>query len=240
MNKFLKLALAINLIILAVLSFVYPHLMVGPGKLIPAHKELSADCFACHIPLMGVKSDRCINCHKPNEIGLFTTKGLTIKNPSTSTPFHQQLISQNCVDCHSDHAGVKRYKKHGDFNHALLKSDTRKQCQNCHQNPEDSIHNKLNGNCTQCHSQDKWLPATFDHRKYFMLDDNHNTRCVTCHVGNNYRRYTCFGCHEHSRANVRREHIEEGIRNFDNCVKCHRSGNGDESRGSEGNTEEDD
>jgi cytochrome c peroxidase len=42
-------------------------------------------------------------------------------------------------------------------------------------------------------------------------------------VNNDYSRYTCYGCHEHTPANVRSEHEEEGIRNFDNCVKCHRN-----------------
>ena len=66
----------------------------------------------------------------------------------------------------------------------------------------------------QCHSQDKWIPATFDHDKYFQLDRDHNKRCVTCHVRNDYSRYTCYGCHEHTPDNIRREHVEEGIRDL--------------------------
>jgi hypothetical protein len=38
MSRILKIILALNLFVLAVLAFVYPHLMVGPGKLIPRHK----------------------------------------------------------------------------------------------------------------------------------------------------------------------------------------------------------
>jgi hypothetical protein len=55
------------------------------------------------------------------------------------------------------------------------------------------------------------------------LDGDHNASCVTCHVRNDYSRYTCYGCHEHTPANIRRKHLEEGIRKFDNCVECHRS-----------------
>ena len=44
---------------------------------------------------------------------------------------------------------------------------------------------------------------------------------VTCHTGNDFSRYTCYGCHEHTLANVRRKHQEEGIQNFENCVECH-------------------
>jgi hypothetical protein len=45
---------------------------------------------------------------------------------------------------------------------------------------------------------------------------------VTCHKAQDYRAYTCYGCHEHTPANIRAEHQKEGIRDFENCVDCHR------------------
>ena len=69
MSKTLKIVLVANLIVLAILGFVYPHLMVGPGKLIPGHSQLEADCFACHAPFFGTTTARCTTCHKPEEIG---------------------------------------------------------------------------------------------------------------------------------------------------------------------------
>ena len=223
MNKFLKIVLAANLIVLAILAFVYPHLMVGPGKLIPGHSQLETDCFACHAPFVGSVTERCISCHKPEDIGRLTTLGLPIQKPLTSTPFHQQLQKQDCLACHSDHAGVKRYRVTGRFNHALLQTDARKECQSCHKSPNDALHQQITGNCSQCHIQEKWVPATFDHDKFFILDRDHNVKCATCHERNDYSRYTCYGCHEHTPEKIRREHIEEGIRDFKNCVECHRS-----------------
>ncbi|MDO9196937.1 cytochrome c3 family protein [Rhodoferax sp.] len=234
MNRTFKIILAINLVVLAVLTFAYPHLMVGPGKLIPGHKQLDTDCFACHVSLTGANSEKCASCHKPADIGRLTTKGAPVVKPLTSTPFHQKLISQDCVACHSDHAGVKRYHLKGYFDHALLKKETADQCQACHKPPADALHKQISGNCAQCHNQKKWTPATFDHDKYFVLDRDHNASCVTCHVLNDYSRYTCYGCHEHTPANVRREHVEEGIRDFDNCVECHRSGNKRDIKGGKG------
>lgn len=231
MSKFLKLVIAANLIALAALVFIYPHLMVGPGKLIPGHKQLETNCFACHTSFQGAASERCVVCHKPPDIGRLTTLGKPIAKPLTSSAFHQHLVNQDCVGCHSDHAGVKLYRQQGRFNHALLQPDTRRQCQSCHKSPADSLHRQITGNCAQCHTQDKWTPATFDHNKYFFLDSDHNTSCVTCHVRNDYSRYTCYGCHEHTPANIRGEHIEEGIRDFDNCVECHRSANEHDIRG---------
>lgn len=237
MNRVVKIILAANLIVIAVLVFVHPNLMVGPGKLIPGHKPLATDCFACHAPLRGAVSERCISCHKSEQIGRLTTAGLPIVKPLTSVPFHQKLTSQDCVVCHSEHSGVRRFRPHGHFNHALLQKVTRDQCQTCHESPPDTLHKQITGNCSQCHSQERWVPATFDHDKYFALDRDHDTRCVTCHERNDYRRYTCYGCHEHTPANIRREHIEEGIRDYNNCVKCHRNANEDDIRGEFGNGE---
>lgn len=234
MNNILKAVLAANLIVITVLVFIYPQLMIAPGKLIPGHKQLDTDCFACHSPLSGVASERCVTCHKPADIGRLLTTGQRIAKPLTAPAFHQQLLSQDCVACHSDHAGVIRFMQQGHFNHALLKKATSEQCQNCHKSPTDSLHQQITGNCAQCHTQEKWVPTTFDHSKYFSLEDDHNARCVTCHVRNDYSHYTCYGCHEHSPANIRREHTEEGIRNFDNCVECHRSASEHDIRGGDG------
>ena len=234
MKLVVKLVLAANLIVLAVLAFVYPHLMISPGKLIPGHRALEANCFACHAPFTGAAAERCVVCHKPAEIGRLTTTGQVVTQPLSVTPFHQKLSSQDCVACHSDHAGVKRFRQAGRFNHALLQRETRELCQDCHKSPNDSLHQQITGNCSQCHSLGKWTPATFDHNKYFVLDRDHNARCVTCHVRNDYSRYTCYGCHEHTLAGIRREHIEEGIRDFDNCVECHRSADEHDIKGRNG------
>lgn len=276
MNRIFKIVLAANLVVLAGLVFTYPHLLVAPGMLIADHEKLEADCFACHAPFRGAMAERCATCHKPDEIGRLTTTGVPIDKPATSTPFHQKLIQQNCVACHSDHKGVMRYREKGYFNHALLQADTRDQCQTCHSSPTDTLHRQITvncsqchtqekwkpasfdhallpvntrnqcqachrtptdalhrqitGNCGQCHTQEKWTPATFDHDKYFQLDRDHNVECVTCHVNNDFSRYTCYGCHEHTPRNIRDEHIEEGIRNFEDCVKCHRSADEDDIR----------
>lgn len=66
------------------------------------------------------------------------------------------------------------------------------------------------------------------------LDRDHNVDCVTCHVGNDYSRYTCYGCHAHTVQNILREHRDEGIRDLDNCVLCHRSADGEGGEGGGG------
>lgn len=238
MSRILKLILLCNLLLITVLTFVYPHLLVGPGKLIPGHKQLERDCFACHSPFAGASSTRCASCHKPVDIGRLTTKGIPIVGKLTASSFHQELVSQDCVDCHSDHAGVKRFHVKGNFNHSLLKKETLDQCQICHKPPKGPLHQQVTGNCSSCHGQDKWSPASFDHNKYFVLDRDHEATCATCHVNNDYSRYTCYGCHEHTPANIRRKHIEEGIRQFDQCVECHRSADEDDIKDRKGGDRE--
>ena len=76
-----------------------------------------------------------------------------------------------------------------------------------------------------------WKPATFDHDKFFVLDRDHDAPCVHLPPGNDYSRYTCYGCHEHTPAKVRAEHDEEGIRDFENCVECHRDPRAEPQKG---------
>jgi hypothetical protein len=225
MKKPVKIILALNLMVIAILVFVFPQLMVSPGKLIPGHHALEGDCFACHAAFTGASAERCMNCHAPKDIGRLTTRGEPIAKPLTKVPFHQDLIKQDCVSCHGDHAGTMRLTPQGRFNHALLRADARSTCANCHVAPKDSLHRKITDNCGQCHSQSRWQPATFDHGRMFRLDRDHDVSCSVCHVSNDFSRYTCYGCHEHSPERIRREHIEEGIRDFKNCTECHRSAN---------------
>jgi hypothetical protein len=223
MKRGVKSVLAINLLALTILAFVFPQLMISPGKLIPAHARLETDCFACHVPLRGTSSARCIVCHKPADIGRLTTTGQPIIHTRPSTPFHQKLKQLDCMTCHSDHAGVARVLRRGRFDHALLEPDMRNQCESCHAKPGDTLHSRIESGCSACHDTTRWKPATFEHGKYFVLDRDHNVRCATCHEQDIYKRYTCYGCHEHTPGKIKEKHLEEGIRNFDDCVKCHRS-----------------
>ena len=176
-------------------------------------------------------AERCVACHALPDIGLRTSKGVALPKPAVKLSFHQELIEQDCTACHVDHQGSKltqRSKK--PFSHELLRTATRERCASCHTAPKNDLHRDLTGGCGQCHKTDAWKPASFEHDKLFVLDRDHNASCVTCHTGNDYSRYTCYGCHEHRLANVRRKHQEEGILNFENCVECHRSASGEPER----------
>jgi hypothetical protein len=227
-RRWVLLVIAANLIGLTALTFLYPHFMVAPGPLVPAHASLETNCFACHAPLRGARAERCIACHKVADIGLRTTAGVSIARASAITPFHQSLTSQNCMACHTDHANPALVPRSGPaFSHALLNTAIRENCTACHAAPATAVHSGATAQCAQCHGNDRWKPATFDHAQYFMLDRDHNAACTTCHATSDRRQYTCYGCHEHTEANIRSKHIREGIPNFSNCVSCHRSAHGE-------------
>lgn len=232
MRRWVLVLIAVNLLALAALVFAYPHLMVSPGALVPAHADITKDCFACHAPLRGAVTERCVACHALADIGLRTSKGAALSASAVKASFHQELIEEDCMACHSDHAGPKlTQRSRKPFSHELLRPATRDRCESCHKPPADTFHRQMKENCAQCHSTKGWKPATFEHDKFFLLDKDHNATCLTCHTGNDFSRYTCYGCHEHTPANVRRKHQEEGIRDFENCVECHRSASGEPGRG---------
>ncbi|MCK9386740.1 MAG: class III cytochrome C family protein [Nevskia sp.] len=223
------------LVSVLVLVFVFPEPMISPGGMLKGHQFLSKNCFACHTPLLGSRSEKCVSCHAVARIGLFTTTGQPISGKDVSVPFHQQLTEQTCTTCHAEHAGPDAALAMHPFSHTLLQAEVRTQCASCHIKPQNALHRQLTSGCQQCHSTEKWRPATFDHAQRFVLDGDHNVACATCHVANDFSRYTCYGCHEHSPAGIRAKHEREGIRDFANCVECHRSaeegGEGDEHHG---------
>jgi hypothetical protein len=221
------LLIAANLVALVGLALAYPAPMVGPGPVVKAHAAV-ADCFACHAPFRGVSPARCEKCHALADIGVRTTAGVPLGEHAGRPAFHQELSEQDCIACHTDHVGTtlgQRSKK--PFSHGLVRAATRERCATCHTAPKNDLHRALGVSCAECHTTEHWKPATFEHTKFFELDRNHAVACVTCHTEKSYERYTCYGCHEHTADKIRAEHEEEGIRNLDDCVSCHKSARGE-------------
>ncbi|WP_193771113.1 cytochrome c3 family protein [Candidatus Magnetaquicoccus inordinatus] len=225
MKRTTTILLWINLGVLVVLVLVYPHLMISPGALLKGHAELESDCFACHAPLFGISDGKCVSCHKVHAIGVTTTKNIPLSEKKSKIPFHQKLLGEDCVACHSDHAGVAKFRVKGRFSHQLLEEKTRMQCISCHQRPNDQIHRPLSAQCDRCHSFRNWQTATFEHDKYFSFDKDHHVQCAVCHTGEDYKKYTCYGCHKHSTEKIRKKHLKKGINDYERCVLCHRNAN---------------
>ncbi|MFQ6604891.1 MAG: cytochrome c3 family protein [Fidelibacterota bacterium] len=215
-----------GIVLLAALTVARPRVMISPGDVIADHGKVASDCLACHTPFRGSTAGKCQACHPVADIG---------RNPASdrgkqNLAFHQALVEDNCVACHSDHQGVSAFRPRSTFSHALLQADLRQRCEDCHARSDDDVHLVMKGNCSLCHEQEAWRPATFDHDRYFRFDRDHQTTCITCHIENDYQTFTCYGCHEHTPRNIRGEHIEEGIYTYDDCAQCHRSADEDEAK----------
>jgi hypothetical protein len=216
-------------------------------------------CIACHnIDSIGLVKDsidvqfsksinfhklipkqNCVSCHSDHK-GIDTTQTIVFEH----TLLDKTTI-QNCLSCHarqedklhsvlstscSSCHNFENWKTVSSFDHNLINKSASQNCISCHQKPKDKLHAAINENCLTCHSITQWKPATFEHSSYFVLDQDHNADCIICHKNSNFDTYTCYGCHEHTPANIASEHREEGITDFNNCVRCHKSADEDNIR----------
>lgn len=170
------------------------------------------DCLICHTDHKGLKGkitkavdheafsriSKCLECHR--------TEG---------DKAHKDKYSGDCSSCHN----TKNWKEVA-FDHSKVSP---KPCVECHKGPKDDMHEMgAIGNCGDCHGTKGWKPSTYNHDKYFSFDKDHKVSCNKCHDTGSYKKYTCLNCHEHSGGKIDREHREEGIRNYGDCLRCHR------------------
>ncbi len=269
------------------LLLISPFYAINPGVLSKGHESLQNDCMGCHTLVQGAVTEKCVACHKQNDIGRVLVSGiLATKTNERANLLHKNIKEINCVVCHREHTGESKDIAIKKFSHDIIGSGVKEKCSACHdyQKPKGDFHSELKAecsgchntnrwndakfnhkqggividNCGKCHEKDKpsddlhknfkpgescsachttdaWKPSTFDHSKYFIFDKDHTSTCTNCHEpGNNFKTYTCYNCHEHTQAKISREHLKEGISDFANCVKCHRSSNKEGLEGGEG------
>jgi hypothetical protein len=224
------LALAL-LLLYGGLAYLQRESMLSPGHLLEGHADIHKACFRCHSPFQGVESGRCMACHPLGEIGIKTVAGGPLPR-KRRIPFHASLKEGPCSACHTDHEGADSDGTREAFEHGFVMASALEACRSCHerQRPGDVLHTGAKGGCNSCHQTESWTPATFDHEIYFRFDRHHPEDCGTCHTTeDDLGKYTCYGCHEHTPRNVRSEHLEEGIREFESCEQCHRSGDEEEA-----------
>lgn len=178
------------------------------------YKGTPADCYSCHASddeHGGRFGTDCAACHTPSD-----WENATFDHARTNFPLTGAHLQVDCGRCH----------RNDQF------AGTPSACVACHADPV--FHLGLFGtDCASCHSTIAWRPAVFTGRHTFPLNhgEGGTVACATCHPSS-FTAYTCYGCHEHTEANVRSKHREEGIQNFQNCVECHPTGS--EHEGGEG------
>lgn len=186
-----------------------------PDALSPAALQATPrDCYACHQAddaHDGQFGTDCAECHAPDD-----WQQATFDHAQTAFPLLGQHADIACQDCHVDG----------------LYQGTPQDCFACHEDPV--FHLGLFGqDCAECHSAEGWLPAQYSRTHIFPISHGERgpSSCRTCHP-NDLQTYDCYGCHEHEPAEIEREHREEGITDFEDCVDCHPTG--EEGEGEEG------
>lgn len=197
------------------------------------HENLADQkCTACHTDHKGRIPQQSISGFK-HELLSETVIGNCNSCHNKPVDSLHALLSSTCKDCHN----TSDWKSDINFNHNKILGTGKNNCTSCHKRPSDDFHSFITDNCDRCHSVSQWKPATFDHSEFFILDKDHNIECSTCHVRNNFKTYSCFGCHEHNQNKILQEHREEGIFNISDCVSCHKSGDEHDIRMRNGSNE---
>ena len=197
-------------------AITFSHEKVTKTACVDCHR---ADDDKAH---KGKYGDQCQTCHGTKDW----------KKVSFS---HEKAAHTPCSDCHRAVGEKAHPGKYGDacgachntknwkeitFSHDKV---TETACVDCHKGPKDDLHASSGDDCKACHGTKAWKPAKVDHDRYFPLDKEHMVACNKCHeTPNNYKLYTCMNCHVHATNGIIREHSKEGIRNYSDCLRCHR------------------
>ena len=189
-------------------------------KLEGEHAE--AACEDCHQNgvYQGTPSD-CYSCHAQNDE-------------------HGGRFGTDCAACHTPTNWENATFDHARSIFPLTGAHERVECERCHQNAvfkgtpsacvschaDPAFHaGQFGTDCAACHTTTAWSPAAFNGRHTFPLNhgEGGTVSCATCHPSN-FTTYTCYGCHEHNQFEVQAKHLEEGIRDFQDCMACHPTG----------------
>lgn len=209
--------------------------ILAPGPLIEGHIKQENDCKQCHVKFdREAQSGLCMDCHKP--------VGADVKAKSG---FHGRLKPQACNSCHTDHKGRGADVVHLDkkkFDHEqtdyVLRGkhqplecvkchvegkkfrDAPTQCIACHKK-DDTHKGSLGDKCADCHTDNSWKEARFDHSKTrFVLEGKHvDAKCKDCHQATNYKETprTCIGCHKKNDDSAKGHKGQYG----EKCESCH-------------------
>lgn len=188
--------------------------VISPGELIRGHAKFDDQCSDCHVRFDRKAQDgRCMDCHKDI--------GADVRGKSG---YHGRLKPQACRSCHTDHKGReaqiadfdKKQFDHAQTDFALRGKHQQTECDKCHLagkkyreaapgcndcHKKDDVHKgSLGPKCADCHTEQNWKEARFDHDKTrFALKDKHaDVKCTGCHKDNQFKDtpLACVACHK--------------------------------------------
>ncbi len=180
------------------------------------YKNTPSDCYSCHKQddeHNGEFGTQCENCHTPSD-----WDDATFDHNLSAFPLEGAHVNVRCEDCHKDR----------------VFKGTPTECAACHVDPAYHAGMFPGQACSACHTTSAWRPARYDGPHVFPMNHGDARVCADCHQPT-LTSWTCYTCH--NQAETAAEHREEGINNFDNCLKCHPTGQ--EEEGGEGGGDND-
>ncbi|MCC6249106.1 MAG: cytochrome C [Rubrivivax sp.] len=208
--------------------------VLRPGDVIAGHAKWEDDCGQCHVRFDRAAQDGlCMACHKDVGADMRERRG-----------YHGRLrAGAACRSCHTDHRGRNARIVQLDratFDHAatdwpLRGRHAKAECAACHRpgrkwreadtdcrtcHHKDDVHRGgLGTACADCHGEDTWKNAKFDHGKtrFALAGEHAAARCDACHRDGRFKDTprACTTCH---RDDDRRAHAG---RFGERCESCH-------------------
>jgi len=214
---------------------IYNHPQTFP--LLGAH--IHVDCMGCHSYGYSGTPNMCEDCHIEDYL-------------ASNDPDHEVFgFPRNCESCHNetrwegtsfDHLTESGFALNGPHNTILCTSchvnnqitGLPRDCIGCHEDDYNSVVDpnhvqaQFSFDCLQCHSEQSWSPATFDHSNTnFPLTGSHiPIACSDCHVNGQYTGLSteCFSCHE-SEYNATTDPNHQAADFPIQCEDCHNTTN---------------
>jgi hypothetical protein len=205
----------------------------------------TVECLDCHTNGFTDTPTACFACH-------------TVDFDQSTNPNHAELgLSNDCASCHTTEPdwNPATFANHNDFYvlsgaHATIANDcaschngdytnTPTTCVGCHQGDYDQTTNpshtelSFSTDCIMCHSENAWIPATFDHDgQYFPIySGSHEgewSACIDCHTTpGNFAEYTCITCHANPETAEQHSGVAGYTYNSVACLACHPTGEAD-------------
>lgn len=203
----------------------FPHEVVGFS--LKGHQLMAArepfNCHDCHTEdISTFDRNTCDACHRQLDLVFMTAHTLSFGNACLDCHDGVERFDENfdhnvfsfqikgkhvglaCAECHFNARGL------GDFQVTL------QDCYSCH-HQDDPHEGRFGVGCVDCHTEDGWTPATFDHnRSSFPLTGAHvNTPCQSCHIGEQFQGLdtACVACHAEPAFHLGQFGID--------CAACH-------------------
>lgn len=206
-----------------------------------AHAMIANQCATCHQGEYNNTPSTCVGCHQA-------------EFNQTTNPSHSALqFTTECTTCHNESAwspaGMPNHAEYYALNgaHAAIANEcalchngnyanTPSTCVGCHQAEFDQTTNPphaasgFNTECSGCHNENAWVPATFDHdAQYFPIYSGEHQgvwdQCTDCHTQpGNFSVFTCTTCHVPGETNEDHQGVNGYAYQSPLCLACHPTG----------------